>query len=165
MGALTESRRQGMVLFGKSHRNASYSGLCFNIHLTFLLSSRFRLVLSIPWKSDGSGPLASPRTKMGYDFILHVPDLTVCPGACVRPVGLAFDALGRLFVSSDSTGEVRTFFLPVLPTAMFEKKNINATGILHPKNILSNDSVMNRNEWRTIYYQVSGEVRLTMINV
>ena len=44
---------------------------------------------------------------MGYDFILHVPDLNACPNACVRPVGLAFDRLGRLFVSSDSTGEVR----------------------------------------------------------
>lgn len=33
-------------------------------------------------------------------------DLTVCPLECFRPVGLQFDQLGRLWVSSDATGEV-----------------------------------------------------------
>ena len=60
----------------------------------------------IPWKGDGSGPVASDRATLGYEFVVHVPDLNVCPDACVRPVGLAFDGEGRLFVSSDSTGEV-----------------------------------------------------------
>ncbi|KAI5118404.1 hypothetical protein M0805_007538 [Coniferiporia weirii] len=63
-------------------------------------------VVRIPWTSDGSGPIASPDSTTGYEFIIHVPDLTLCPDSCVRPVGLAFDRNGRLFVSSDSTGEV-----------------------------------------------------------
>lgn len=29
-----------------------------------------------------------------------------CPGSCFRPSGLAFDAKGRLYMASDSTGEV-----------------------------------------------------------
>jgi hypothetical protein len=41
--------------------------------------------------------------------ILTAPDVSRCaePGACFRPVGLAFDAAAqRLFVSSDATGEI-----------------------------------------------------------
>ena len=29
-----------------------------------------------------------------------------CPEGCTRPVGLAFDSWGRLYVSSDSSGEI-----------------------------------------------------------
>ena len=31
---------------------------------------------------------------------------TVCPDACFRPVGIAFDSQKRLYVSSDATGEI-----------------------------------------------------------
>lgn len=37
---------------------------------------------------------------------MQAPDLSACPDNCVRPVGLAFDPLGRLFGSSDTTGEI-----------------------------------------------------------
>lgn len=33
-------------------------------------------------------------------------DLARCPDGCFRPVGLAWDGKGRLWMSSDSTGEV-----------------------------------------------------------
>ena len=33
-------------------------------------------------------------------------DNSKCPGACFRPVGLTFDRQGRLFVSSDASGEI-----------------------------------------------------------
>jgi hypothetical protein len=33
-------------------------------------------------------------------------DVTKCPDTCFRPVGLAFDSKGRLFMTSDSTGEI-----------------------------------------------------------
>lgn len=33
-------------------------------------------------------------------------DLSVCPEQCFRPVGMAFDGQGRLFMSSDATGEI-----------------------------------------------------------
>ena len=31
---------------------------------------------------------------------------SVCPDNCFRPVGIAFDDQGRLFVSSDASGEI-----------------------------------------------------------
>jgi hypothetical protein len=34
------------------------------------------------------------------------PTLSACPANCFRPVGLAFDSQGRLWVSADSTGEI-----------------------------------------------------------
>lgn len=33
-------------------------------------------------------------------------NMTACPGGCFRPVGLAWDSRGRLYMSSDSTGEI-----------------------------------------------------------
>lgn len=34
------------------------------------------------------------------------PDLAACPENCFRPVGLAIDDQGRMFMSSDSTNEI-----------------------------------------------------------
>ncbi|KAJ7148001.1 hypothetical protein C8R46DRAFT_917224 [Mycena filopes] len=42
-----------------------------------------------------------------YSFIVQATNLTSCPESCIRPVGLAFNGAGALFVSSDSSGEVR----------------------------------------------------------
>lgn len=33
-------------------------------------------------------------------------DITACPDGCFRPAGLAFDGSGRLWMTSDSTGEI-----------------------------------------------------------
>lgn len=38
--------------------------------------------------------------------VLWNKDNSVCPGKCVRPVGLAWDGKGRLWMVSDSTNEV-----------------------------------------------------------
>ncbi|PHH80535.1 hypothetical protein CDD80_1047 [Ophiocordyceps camponoti-rufipedis] len=38
--------------------------------------------------------------------ILSAPDLSECPDRCFRPVGLALDRRGRLWFSSDSSGEI-----------------------------------------------------------
>lgn len=38
--------------------------------------------------------------------ILSNQDLSKCPDGCFRPVGLAWDSEGRLWFSSDSTGEL-----------------------------------------------------------
>lgn len=38
--------------------------------------------------------------------IMSNQDYSQCPDNCFRPVGLAFDSRGRLFVSSDNTGEI-----------------------------------------------------------
>lgn len=61
-------------------------------------------VVRIPWANNG--PRAAPNSTNGYETIVGAPDLSRCPSGCIRPVALAFDRLGRLFVSSDTTGEV-----------------------------------------------------------
>lgn len=38
--------------------------------------------------------------------IITNPDTSKCPDSCFRPVSLAWDSKGRLWFSSDSTGEV-----------------------------------------------------------
>lgn len=37
---------------------------------------------------------------------MYNKDLSACPDQCFRPVGLAWDAQDRLFMTSDSTGEI-----------------------------------------------------------
>ncbi|KAH8884993.1 glucose sorbosone dehydrogenase [Thozetella sp. PMI_491] len=38
--------------------------------------------------------------------IMTNSNLNLCPGSCFRPVGLALDSAGRLFMTSDATGEI-----------------------------------------------------------
>ena len=38
--------------------------------------------------------------------VLSNADARRCPDACFRPAGLALDAAGRLYMSSDATGEI-----------------------------------------------------------
>lgn len=51
-------------------------------------------------------PTAPPDSITATRDIMSNPDLKDCPGRCFRPVGLAWDSQGRLFMSSDSTGEI-----------------------------------------------------------
>lgn len=55
-------------------------------------------------------PVAAPDNNTAATDILANPDNSVCkedsPGNCIRPVGIAFDSLGRLFMSSDDSGEI-----------------------------------------------------------
>lgn len=56
---------------------------------------------------DGTGsPRAAANSTTAAVDIVSNADLSVCPRNCFRPVGLAWDAQGRLFMSSDSTGEI-----------------------------------------------------------
>lgn len=56
---------------------------------------------------DGNGsPVAPANSTTAAIDIVSNPDLSACPGSCFRPVGLAWDTQGRLFMSSDSTGEI-----------------------------------------------------------
>lgn len=51
-------------------------------------------------------PLGGPSIDpLGYSFIVQAAKLASCPENCITPVGLAFSK-GKLYVSSDLTGEV-----------------------------------------------------------
>ncbi|KAK4219826.1 hypothetical protein QBC37DRAFT_271623 [Rhypophila decipiens] len=54
-----------------------------------------------------NGEPTEPRTSITAAVpILSNQDPSACPGNCFRPVGLAFDSQERLFMTSDSTGEI-----------------------------------------------------------
>ncbi len=55
--------------------------------------------------SEGS-PVAASDNKTAAMDIMTNADISKCPDDCFRPVGLALDSQGRLFMSSDSTGEI-----------------------------------------------------------
>jgi glucose/arabinose dehydrogenase len=40
------------------------------------------------------------------------PDNTVCPNKCFRPVGIAIDDNGRIYLSSDQSGEIYLITTP-----------------------------------------------------
>jgi len=61
-------------------------------------------VMRVDFK-DGE-PVASITSKTAQIPVMENQDATRCSNSCFRPVGLAFDAKGRLFVSSDTTGEI-----------------------------------------------------------
>ncbi|KAH7177180.1 soluble quino protein glucose/sorbosone dehydrogenase [Fusarium sp. MPI-SDFR-AT-0072] len=51
-------------------------------------------------------PASSSRSTNATTPIIYNKDLSKCPDECFRPVGLAWDSKGRLWFSSDKTGEV-----------------------------------------------------------
>lgn len=62
-------------------------------------------VVSIDFSSSGQPSVDSASTSAA-NTILSNKDLSRCPDDCFRPVGLAWDKDGKLFMSSDSTGEI-----------------------------------------------------------
>ncbi|KAI1276841.1 soluble quino protein glucose dehydrogenase [Xylaria sp. FL0933] len=67
-------------------------------------------VVAVPFAQGLGGaylPTAASWSTRGSIDVFYPPDETECSSStCIRPVGLAFDAAGRLYVTSDSSGEV-----------------------------------------------------------
>jgi hypothetical protein len=59
----------------------------------------------VEFNGNGSPTAAANSSTAAVDIVSN-PDLSKCPRECFRPVGLAWDTQGRLFMSSDSTGEI-----------------------------------------------------------
>lgn len=55
--------------------------------------------------ADGT-PAAAADSRTAAVDVLTNADTTRCPGSCFRPAGLVVDGQGRLFMTSDSTGEI-----------------------------------------------------------
>ena len=55
---------------------------------------------------DDGHPVAAPDNNTAAIDIFSNADNSVCPKKCFRPVGIAFDSQGRLFVSSDYSDEI-----------------------------------------------------------
>ncbi|KAI3559639.1 glucose sorbosone dehydrogenase [Colletotrichum abscissum] len=51
-------------------------------------------------------PVAKSDSTDALKNIMYNKDLSTCPDQCFRPVGLAWDSKNRLFMTSDSTGEI-----------------------------------------------------------
>jgi len=54
----------------------------------------------------GGEPVDASDSMTAATDIVSNADISACPSNCFRPVGLAWDGNGRLFMSSDSTGEI-----------------------------------------------------------
>lgn len=55
--------------------------------------------------ANGSPSQPNTSTTAAVDIVSNA-NLSNCPNGCFRPVGLAWDKQGRLFFSSDATGEI-----------------------------------------------------------
>ncbi|KAL7946591.1 soluble quino protein glucose dehydrogenase [Trichoderma barbatum] len=62
-------------------------------------------IVSLAFGSDGQ-PTAPQNSSGAATDIIANPDVSNCPDECFRPVGLAWDSFGRLWFSSDATGEI-----------------------------------------------------------
>ena len=62
-------------------------------------------IASVSFNSDGM-PSSKGDSRSAATPIISTPDLGNCPDDCFRPAGLAWDSEGRLWFTSDSTGEI-----------------------------------------------------------
>ena len=62
--------------------------------------------LSLVDFTDAGEPVDQATSKTAATDIFGNEDDSICPGDCLRPVAMALDNQGRIFLSSDSTGEI-----------------------------------------------------------
>jgi hypothetical protein len=58
---------------------------------------------------DGQ-PVADRTSTTAQIPVMENSNNAVCPNSCFRPVGLVFDNKGRLYMSSDSSGEIYVIY-------------------------------------------------------
>jgi hypothetical protein len=59
----------------------------------------------VDFLASGQPKEPSTSTQSGT-HVMSNNNVASCPGSCFRPSGLAFDSKDRLFMTSDSTGEI-----------------------------------------------------------
>jgi hypothetical protein len=91
---------------------AHFAGLLENTNISFSHLGSWDSKIPVGYKLsvvefDNGEPIAPSTSKTGYTDIIANHDVTTCyKSSCFRPVGLAWDSQGRLFMSSDTTGEI-----------------------------------------------------------
>jgi len=55
-------------------------------------------------------PVADLTSKTAQIAVMENQNTASCPNSCFRPVGLDIDKKGRLYVSSDSSGEIHVIY-------------------------------------------------------
>ena len=65
-------------------------------------------VMRVDFK-DGQ-PVAAATSTTAQIPVMENSNTGSCPGICFRPVGLDFDQKGRLYMSSDSSGEIYVIY-------------------------------------------------------
>ena len=87
-------------------------------------------VSAIAFNPRTGEPTAAADSVDALTDIMTNPDHSQCPGDCFRPAGLAVDAAGRVWMTSDTTGEI--YVLQKLdnasPTATASSTIVTATG-------------------------------------
>jgi glucose/arabinose dehydrogenase len=74
-------------------------------------------------------PTADASSTTALSDIMTNPDHKVCPDKCFRPAGLTFDTKGRLWMTSDTTGEIYVLQkTSSTPTATTSGTIVTATG-------------------------------------
>lgn len=61
---------------------------------------------AVRFDPDAGQPVDPSDSTTATTQVLSNADNSQCPDGCFRPVGLAWDGQGRLFMSSDATGEI-----------------------------------------------------------
>lgn len=61
--------------------------------------------MRVDFGADGQPKEPPTSTNAGIP-VMQNPDNNSCPSGCFRPAGLAFDAKGRLYMSSDQSNEI-----------------------------------------------------------
>ncbi|TDZ61059.1 L-sorbosone dehydrogenase [Colletotrichum trifolii] len=65
----------------------------------------------VDFGADGQ-PKAASNSRSAEVGVMWNSNSTACPGSCFRPVGLAWDSKGRLFMASDSSNELFVVTVP-----------------------------------------------------
>ena len=84
-------------------------------------------------------PVAPSTSTTSYTDIFTNADNSKCPDACFRPVGMTFDKQGRLFVSSDASGEIYVLVADAVAGNGSSTSNDTSVGVrsIFPKRLSS----------------------------
>lgn len=80
----------------------------FFLHLTHLSVNRENptgYTLSVVQFDDGE-PVEPPSSHDSVTHVVSMADLSTCPDNCFRPMGIAWASDDRVFLTSDTTGEL-----------------------------------------------------------